>query len=138
MQSEPYMYLFKDSELTLKKNVKGLGNIRFSEDESVVLVGTGIGNLIIDLETCEIIKNIGSLGSFRAIANKEFPIITCATDNEVYVVNYETEEVMLVEINGPKYPRHYRINNLQISGDGKMITAFHYKWYHKYKIGCRK
>jgi len=138
MCAKPYMYLFKDTELVLKKNVKGLGSIRFSEDESVVLVGTGIGNLIIDLKTCKTIKNIESLGSFRAIANKEFPIITCATDNEVYVVNYETEEVMLAEIIGPKYPTHYRINNLQISGDGKTITLFHHKWYRKYKIGGRK
>ena len=138
MSAEPYMYLFKDSELVLKKNVKGIGNIRFSEDESVVLVGTGIGNLIIDLKTCEIIKNISLYGDFKSIANIEYPIIACIGMNEVYVVNYETEEVMLAEIIGPKFPTHYRINRLQISGDGKTITLFHYKWYRKYKIGGRK
>lgn len=138
MQSEPYMYLFKDTDLVLKKNVKGLGTIRFSEDESVVLVGTGIGNLIIDLKTCKIIKNISLYGGLKSIANISHPIIACMGMNEVYVVNYETEEVMLAEIIGPKYPTHYRINNLQISGDGKMVTLFHYKWYRKYKIGGRK
>lgn len=138
MQSEPYMYLFKDNELILQKNVKGIGNIRFSEDESVVLVGTGIGSLIIDLDTCEIIKNIILYGGLKSIANIDNPIVACMGTNEVYVVNYETEEVILAEIIGPKYPRHTGFNNLQISGDGKMITAFHHKWYRKYKIGGRK
>lgn len=138
MQSEPYMYLFKDGELVMKEDVVGIGNIRFSEDESVLLVGTGVGSLIIDLNTCKIIKNLRLYGGLKEIANIDYPIIACMGVNEVYVVNYETEEVMLTEIIGPKYPTHYRVNNLQISGDGETVTLFHYKWFRKYRLGGKK
>jgi hypothetical protein len=139
MQCESYMYLFKDTELVLKEEVGGIGAVRFSEDESVALVGTGVGNLVIDLEHVEIINNVVLPGVTKAIANIGHPIIATMTNNELYVVNYETEEVILSETVGPKLlGGSTSATHLEVSGDGKTISAFHRKWYRKYRIGGRK
>lgn len=140
MQSKPYMYLFKDTELVLKEEVGGLGAVRFSEDESVALVGTGVGNLVIDLGNIEIKHNLGGLpGVTKDIANIGHPIIATITSNELYIVNYETDEVILSETVGPELRgSSSSATHLQVSGDGKTISAFHRKWYRKYRIGGRK
>jgi hypothetical protein len=140
MQCESYMYLFKDTELVLKEEVGGIGAVRFSEDESVALVGTGVGNLVIDLENIEIKHNLGGLpGVTKAIANIGHPIIATIISNRLYIVNYETEEVILSETVGPKLRGgSTSATHLEVSGDGKTISAFHRKWYRKYRIGGRK
>ena len=138
MQNSGVMYVFRDAELVFKKDVKGLGYIYFSPDESLVLLGTGLGSLIMELPSCKVIDNFSIVGSAKAIANKGFPYVACAEENELYVVNYQTGEVLLSEIIRPDYPRYISINRVQLSGDGKTLTAFHYEWYRKYKIGEKR
>ena len=135
IRNDPYMYLFKDTELVLKKNIERLINIIFSEDESVVFIGTKKGSFIMDPETGNIIKNTTFGGSEISIANRDCPIVTCIMENEVYVANYETGEVMLADVIQPRGDNRPKI---QISGDGKTISVVYNRFFRKYKIGGRK
>lgn len=135
MRNDPYMYLFKDTELLLKKDVRELLIIEFSEDESVVFIGTGKGSFIMGPETGDIIKNTTFGGSEISIANRDCPIVSCIMENEVYVANYETGEVMLSDVIQPRGGNRPKI---QISGDGKTISVAYNRFFRKYRIGGRK
>jgi hypothetical protein len=135
MRNDPYMYLFKDSELILKKDVGRLNYIVFSEDESFAFISSNNGNFIMNPETGDTIKTDFG-GEAIAIANSEYPIVACIIVNELYLANYKTGEVMLAD---SFYPRSdmYR-PKLQISGDGQSISLAYKVLFRIYNIGTRK
>lgn len=115
-----------------------LAEFSFSEDESVVILKAifeeGSGCYIIDLSEQKIITKISGLPKTFAIANKNNPIIALQDDNIVYAYNYNTAELMLKEWIGSENLRFYGASRVQISGDGKQISAFEKQWFKKFQI----
>ncbi|MCK4957201.1 MAG: hypothetical protein KAS49_06155, partial [Candidatus Cloacimonetes bacterium] len=113
-------------------NAPSTGQVVFSEDETIALIG---GN-VIDLEKEEIIKWI-STGDKVAIADKGYPIVAFTQAYEFFVVDYEKEEILFREdLSDRKY--HGPCHNIQISGDGKEVSVVFRDLYRKYRIGGRK
>jgi len=121
---------FRDNELVFKKDI-GLGRVEFSEDQSMVFVTSRSTAIAIDTETGEII-NSSCFAAPKGIANKGYPFNTGFVSYRPYVINYETGEILLVD----EFDRCDQSRlNMQISGDGKMLSVVYNNQFRKYKIG---
>lgn len=126
-------YIFKNGEIIFNEDVKLLGGINFSEDESLAILGTHSGTLIIDLETAKVIKKGVIKGYNKCVANKGFPYISSISRNNLYIYNYEDMKIIFTDFIGTPVANGNDL--LQISGDGKMISVVHDNFYRKYYAG---
>ncbi|MEA1972473.1 MAG: hypothetical protein U9N34_04160, partial [Candidatus Cloacimonadota bacterium] len=103
---------------------------KFSPSDDLLLIDSDI----IDLKNMNIVKSIIT-GSHVAIANKEFPIIAFMQARMLYVLNYETEEILFRDSFEGKFNGGCKL--IQISGDGKYVSVIFRNEYRKYMIGGR-